>query len=124
MEGVPPQGQGFHNFDLTKEGTFALDFTAPDTWNLHPTGNNFWLYLQPDGSYTNNVNGNPIYARKILITHNNTSPPFGSSSYSEIIVNSTVGWTGKGCTPMVAGDPATTNCNVSVTGRFTNWKDY
>jgi hypothetical protein len=81
--------------------------------------------LEGDGSYAQVPNGPAKFFRKIVMTRN-VQPPYGSGPGAMMEVTSVVGWIGKGCRPMTGTplDPATTNCNISVTERLTNWKDY
>lgn len=117
---------GYHGYNLTQAGNYSLTRNSNGTWSLNQSPSSYALYLQSDGSYGPTGSGNPQYYRKISISHVTDSGTFGSGSNSEIVVTSTVGWSGKGCSVMtgVPPDPATTNCNAVVTERLTNWKDY
>ena len=122
-EGVP--GGAFHNYGLFSDGNFFASFNdEANTWSLDSSPSSYALYQQADGSYTSTGSGaTPIYVRKIILAHN-TSAPFAAGDLSELVVTSIVGWSGRGCTPMTSGDPATTSCNVAITERLSNWKDY
>jgi type II secretory pathway pseudopilin PulG len=121
-EGVP--GNGYHHYDISLDGNYQVVFnSSTNTWTLDSSPSSFAIYKQADGSYNSTVNGFPVFARKVTLTHN-SNPPFGAGSLSEITVTSTVGWTGKGCSTMTNFDPTTTNCSVAISERLTNWKDY
>lgn len=118
-DGVPP----LNNYNI-RAGSYRAEFNpANKTWNL---GNSprYGLYLQASGVYTHDQNGSLVYARKIRITENASSPYSAQNSNSELIIQSIVGWVGKNCTAMVNEDPETTSCKVVLEEHMTNWKDY
>ena len=104
-------------------GNFRINFnTSSRVWSLNGASD-YSLYLQSDGSYESSpVVGTAKYFRKINVTLNSAAP--FSANNPELIVKSTVGWTGKHCSAMTGTDPSTTNCNVVVEDHLTNWKDY
>jgi hypothetical protein len=123
-EGV--SGTGYHNYDLTTDGSYSLQFNPTSkSWSLS-TVLGYGIYLQPDGTYTHtSLASPPKFFRKVVITRN-TGPSFSNGPAAELIVTSVVGWVGKGCSGISAPafDPALSNCSVTVTERLTNWKDY
>lgn len=122
-DGVP--AAGYHNYILTDNANYRLELTgAGSTWKL-VANPNYRLTLGADGLISHLASNPPFnYSRKVTISHDPT-PPFGGGSLSELVVAVTVGWKGRGCSSMdVNWDPSTTNCNVVVTERLTNWKDY
>lgn len=122
--GVPGPGGGFHNYDIRADATMRVDYDkASREWTI-ASNSNYALYLQVDGTYTHTVNGNSNFSRRIIITENTAAPFTNTNSNSELIVQSVVGWKGKGCSAMASADPMTTNCKVIIEEHFTNWKDY
>jgi hypothetical protein len=122
---------GYHNYGaFAINGSYSLAYNnSNNTWSMDANPGAYALYLQSDGSFTTNSTGGiPTFARKIVVTHNTTAPLFSGDSpdnLSELVVTSIVGWAGRNCTSMGnPPDPSITNCNVVVTERFTNWKDY
>ncbi len=116
---------GYHNYDLTVAGNYRLQYNnSANAWSLGV--GSYALYKQIDGSYTHVANGTSVFSRKVVLSKN-TNAPFGAANFSELIVTSVVAWTGKTClgtAAAIASDPSNTNCNVAVTERLTNWKDY
>lgn len=122
-EGVT--GSGFSNYNLATDGAYRTTYNpSTNKWSLDANNPSYELYLDSEGMYTHNPSGviTP-FARKIILTRN-TAAPYSGGSLAQLIVTSVVGWSGRGCEPMVASDPVTTNCNITVTERLTNWKDY
>ena len=112
------------NFNNGNPGEFDLSYDSVSrAWSWQ---NDFFLYLQPDGSYSHNSTGsqNWLYSRKIKLSYL-TSGNY-SAAYPALVITSIVGWKGRNCIPLAEGngDPENTNCKVTVEERLTNWKDY
>ncbi len=118
-----PQAFVGPSYNISANGSYRLNFNnTNNTWTITLGASNYNMYLQSDGSFTHNVSGPAVFARKIVITSDTTSPY--TAQNPKISVQSTVGWRGKKCTSMTNQDPSTTNCKVMVEEQLTNWKDY
>ncbi len=121
-------GSPYHNYDISQSNPsrwILLFNQGTSNWFTLSTGGSFNLYLQNDGTYTPTVNGNSMFARRIVVNYNTSSPY--TNSNPEIVVQSTVGWRGRGCNwsgddPTASGVPG--KCKVTVEEHMTNWKDY
>ena len=120
---VPP----YNNYDLNA-GNQTLQFTpGTNAWSLGSVGGSYNLYLQADGSYTDNVSGASTFARMINISFNSAAPYTNQNSNQEMIVKSVVAWRGKNCTNFNPNQDLlalTSNCKIVVEEHLTNWKDY
>lgn len=120
---VPP----YNNYDLNAGNQRAVFDSSSQTWSLVSNPVNYYLYLQPDGTYTSTANGASVFARMINISFNSSAPYTNQNSNQELIVKSVVAWRGKNCTSFVTGTDLlalSTPCKVTVEEHMTNWKDY
>ncbi len=116
----------FNNYSLNSGNQRLLFNVNTMAWDLN-NGNNYNLYLQADGSYSNNVNGSAVFARMINISFNSAAPYTNQNSNQEMIVKSVVAWRGKNCTSFNSNQDLLTLvslCKVVVEEHMTNWKDY
>jgi len=117
----------YNNYDLNNGNQRAVFDVSSQTWSLE-NSNNYNLFLQANGTYTNNDNGTlSVFARMINITFNNNSPYTNQNSNQEMIVKSVVAWRGKNCTTFNSNQDLlalSTPCKVVVEEHMTNWKDY
>lgn len=116
----------YNNYNLNSGNQRVLFNVGTGTWDLN-NGNNYDLYLQADGTYTNTTNGVSTFARMINITFNSAAPYTNQNSNQEMIVKSVVAWRGKNCPSFASNQDLlafTSQCKVTVEEHMTNWKDY
>ena len=120
----PAPGQGFANL---APGNYRVNFNPVNgTWSFQ-TPIEYNLYLQPDGTYTHDANGNSVFARMINISGNTASPYTNQNSNWELIVKSVVVWRGKNCPSFNPNQDllaVSSPCKIVVQEHLTNWKDY
>jgi len=115
--------------DLGTDGNYRLVFTDfnPPVWNLSFT-QNYDLYLQANGSYTNNNNGTSSNFARMVSFSRNTNPPYSSDHDSYVlVVKSIVAWRGKNCPAFNSNQDLNllnSKCKVVMEERLTNWKNY
>ena len=119
---VPP----YNHYDLNSGNQHPTFDASSASWSLDNQPK-YDLYLQPDGTYTDNSNGTSVFGRMINITFNTNSPYTNQNSNQEMIVKSIVAWRGKNCATFSTNTDLlalATSCKIVVEEHMTNWKDY
>jgi type II secretory pathway pseudopilin PulG len=143
-------GGGGSQFVFDPNSTHIFRFSNGEWSQNQAIMYTYILCQQADGSFDHALNpafGSPCaiptrYARSITVQAGDTSPPYTPASTNptaaaghspEIVVQSTVVWQGRNCTPfptsafiLLTFHPETfvTKCKVQISEHLTNWKDY
>lgn len=105
---------------------------ATRTWTIDRRngGENYFLCLQPDGTYQHNRNGglncsSSNFARRVRVSTRSGSAIGFTFENPELVIQSIVQWEGKNCPVIPANINETPGrCKVVVEERLSNWKDY